>query len=143
MGLESQGQVAVAMGTRASMGVIQSLPLPLHPHITLGKTLNFFLVFISMHHFMTGISLSPVAWLPFQLGLLAHTAGKGCRGVCNNSHFHLIPIPDAGDTGTPCAHPRCQRPLRTTLPLPWVMDAQWGGRRCEKFVFLLKQNSLS
>lgn len=141
--LGSHGQVAVGMGTRGSMGLIQSLPLPLHPHITLGKVLNFPLVFIPMHQFMTGISLSPVASLPLRLGLPAPTAGRGCRGVCNNLQPHLIPIPDAGDTGTPCAHPCCQHPLQTTLPLPWVMDAQWGVRRRGQFVFLLKQNSLS
>lgn len=90
----------------------------------LGKQLDFSLVFIPMHQFMTGISLSPIASLPFQLGFPAPTAGRGCAGVCNNLHPDLIPIPDAGDTGTPCAHPCCQHPLWTTLPLPWVMDAQ-------------------
>lgn len=142
MGLGSHGQVAVGMGTRASMGVMQSLPLPLPPHTTLGKPLNVSLIFIPMHQFMTGISLSPVASVPFQLGLPAPIAARGCTGVWNNLYPRLIPIPDAGDTGTPCGHPCCQRPFWTTLPLPWVMDAQWGGKRCGQFVFLLKQSSL-
>lgn len=143
MGLGSHGQGTVGTGTRGSMGLTQSLPVPLHPHVTLGKPLNLPLVFIPMHQLMTGISLSPVALLPLRLGLPAPTAGRGCTGVCNNLHPYLIPIPDVGDTGPSCAHPCCQRPLQTTLPLPWVMDAQWGGKSCGQFIFSLKQNSVS
>ena len=41
-----------------------SLPLPLLPHITLGKSLNFPLVCILIHQLGAGINLSPVASFP-------------------------------------------------------------------------------